>query len=131
MHIIQEKWSDILNMIKIEHDVSDVSFNAWLEPLEVYKVEGNVVTIIVTNGSMALDYINKKYLLPLKVSIAETIGQDFVRPVQPVIWLRLNPNLFKAGFFIINSIYVAEHPVVHTAKCIMVQAHTEWHSIDL
>lgn len=77
MHIIQEKWSDILNMIKIEHDVSDVSFNAWLEPLEVYKVEGNVVTIIVTNGSMALDYINKKYLLPLKVSIAETIGQDF------------------------------------------------------
>ena len=71
MHIIQEKWSDILNMIKIEHDVSDVSFNAWLEPLEVYKVEGNVVTIIVTNGSMALDYINKKYLLPLKVSIAE------------------------------------------------------------
>ncbi len=28
MHIIQEKWSDILNMIKIEHDVSDVSFNA-------------------------------------------------------------------------------------------------------
>ena len=55
MHIIQEKWSDILNMIKIEHDVSDVSFNAWLEPLEVYKVEGNVVTIIVTNGSMALD----------------------------------------------------------------------------
>ena len=26
---------------------------------------------------MALDYINKKYLLPLKVSIAETIGQDF------------------------------------------------------
>lgn len=77
MHIIQEKWSDILNMIKIEHDVSDVSFHAWLEPLEVYKVEGNVVTIIVTNGSMALDYINKKYLLPLKVSIAETVGQDF------------------------------------------------------
>ena len=50
LYTSQEKWSDILNMIKIEHDVSDVSFNAWLEPLEVYKVEGNVVTIIVTNG---------------------------------------------------------------------------------
>ena len=77
MHIIQEKWSDILNMIKIEHDVSDVSYSAWLEPLKVYKVEGNVVTFIVTNGSMALSYINKKYILPLKVAIAETTGEDF------------------------------------------------------
>ena len=77
MHIIQEKWSDILNMIKIEHDVSDVSYSAWLEPLKVYKVEGNVVTIIVTNGSMALSYINKKYILPLKVAIAETTGEDY------------------------------------------------------
>ncbi len=77
MHIIQEKWSDILNMIKIEHDVSDVSYSAWLEPLKVYKVEGNVVTIIVTNGSMALSYINKKYILPLKVAIAETTSEDY------------------------------------------------------
>ena len=45
MHIIQEKWSDILNMIKIEHDVSDVSYSAWLEPLKVYKVEGNVAVL--------------------------------------------------------------------------------------
>ena len=77
MHIIQEKWSEILNMIKIEHDGSDISFSAWLEPLKVHKVEGNVVTIIVTNGSMALNYINKKYLLPLKVAIAETTGEDY------------------------------------------------------
>ena len=77
MHIIQEKWPEILNMIKIEHDVSDISFSAWLEPLKVHKVEGNVVTIIVTNGSMALNYINKKYLLPLKVAIAETTGEDY------------------------------------------------------
>ena len=27
MHIIQEKWSEILNMIKVEHDVSDISFS--------------------------------------------------------------------------------------------------------
>lgn len=77
MHVIQEKWSDILNMIKIEHDVSDISFSAWLEPLKIHKVEGNVVTIIVTNGSMALSYINKKYILPLKVAIAETTGEDY------------------------------------------------------
>ena len=77
MHIIQEKWPEILNMVKTEHDVSPVSFSAWLEPLEVYKVEGNVVTIVVTNGSMALNYINKKYLLPLQVAIIETTGEDY------------------------------------------------------
>lgn len=113
MHIIQEKWSDILNMIKIEHDVSDVSYSAWLEPLKVYKVEGNVVTIIVTNGSMALSYINKKYILPLKVAIAETTGEDFeislvlpeeikeeVTPQQPALAaapVSLNENIEKAN----------------------------------
>ena len=38
MHIIQEKWSEILNMIKVEHDVSDISFSTWLKPLKVYKI---------------------------------------------------------------------------------------------
>ena len=73
------KWSDILNMIKIEHDVSDVSFNAWLEPLEVYKVEGNVVTIIVTNGSMALDYINKEIPSPFKKSLLQKQSDRILR----------------------------------------------------
>ena len=77
MHIIQEKWSEILNMIKVEHDVSDISFSTWLKPLKVYKVEGNVVTININNQNIALDYINKKYLLPLKVAIAEATGENF------------------------------------------------------
>lgn len=110
MHIIQEKWPEILNMVKTEHDVSPVSFSAWLEPLEVYKVEGNVVTIIVTNGSMALNYINKKYLLPLQVAIIETTGEDYeislvlpedikeeIPEPAPVSDSTLNDNIVKAG----------------------------------
>lgn len=110
MHIIQEKWEEILNMVKIEHDVSDVSFNTWLKPLEVHKVEGNVVTIIVANGNMGLSYINKKYLIPLKVAIAETTGKEYdlalVLPedieeefVEPpaVESLNMNENIAKAN----------------------------------
>lgn len=110
MHIIQEKWPEILNMVKTEHDVSPVSFSAWLEPLEVYKVEGNVVTIIVTNGSMALNYINKKYLLPLQVAIIETTGEDYeislvlpedikeeIPEPAPISNSTLNGNIVKAG----------------------------------
>lgn len=110
MHIIQEKWPEILNMVKTEHDVSPVSFSAWLEPLEVYKVEGNVVTIVVTNGSMALNYINKKYLLPLQVAIIETTGKDYeislvlpedikeeIPEPAPISDSTLNGNIVKAG----------------------------------
>lgn len=110
MHIIQEKWPEILNMVKTEHDVSPVSFSAWLEPLEVYKVEGNVVTIVVTNGSMALNYINKKYLLPLQVAIIETTGEDYeislvlpedikeeIPEPAPISDSTLNGNIEKAG----------------------------------
>ena len=110
MHIIQEKWPEILNMVRTEHDVSPVSFSAWLEPLKVYKVEGNVVTIIVTNGSMALNYINKKYLLPLQVAIVETTGEDYevslvlpeeikeeIQEPVPSDTSTLNENIAKAG----------------------------------
>ena len=110
MHLIQEKWPEILNMVKTEHDVSPVSFSAWLEPLEVYKVEGNVVTIIVKNGSMALNYINKKYLLPLQVAIVETTGEDYeislvlpeeikeeLQEAKPSLPTDLNENAAKAN----------------------------------
>ena len=77
MHLIQEKWTDILNMIKTEHQLSDVSFNTWLKSLTVHKVEGDTVTIIVPTGQIGINYIANKYLLPLKVAITETVGEDY------------------------------------------------------
>lgn len=77
MHLIQEKWTDILNMIKTEHQLSDVSFNTWLKSLTVHKVEGDTVTIIVPTGQIGINYIANKYLLPLKVAISETAGEDY------------------------------------------------------
>ena len=77
MHLIQEKWTDILNMIKTEHQLSDVSFNTWLKSLTVHKVEGDTVTIIVPTGQIGINYIANKYLLPLQVAISETAGEDY------------------------------------------------------
>ena len=77
MHLIQEKWTDILNMIKTEHQLSDVSFNTWLKSLTVHKVEGDTITIIVPTGQIGINYIANKYLLPLKVAISETAGEDY------------------------------------------------------
>lgn len=40
-------------------------------------MEGDTVTIIVPTGQIGINYIANKYLLPLKVAIAETTGEDY------------------------------------------------------
>ena len=40
MDKILEKWDEILQTVKTEHDVSDISFDTWIKPLEVFCVEG-------------------------------------------------------------------------------------------
>ena len=49
LETLKEKWNDILKYLKEEYDISDVSFDTWLLPLEVYALEqpGNIVKIIV------------------------------------------------------------------------------------
>ena len=76
MNKVVEKWDEILQIVKTEHDLSDVSFNTWLKPLTVYQVEGNVVTIIVPSEQVGLNYISKKYKLPLQVTISEVTGME-------------------------------------------------------
>lgn len=76
MNKVVEKWDEILKIVKTEHDLSDVSFNTWLKPLKVYQVEGNVVTILVPSEQVGLNYISKKYKLPLQVTISEVTGMD-------------------------------------------------------
>ena len=77
MENIINKWDTILKTVKKEHDLSDVSFDSWLKPLEVYAVEGDILYILVPFEQMALSYIQKKYYLPLKVAIAEITERDY------------------------------------------------------
>ena len=92
------------------HDLSPIAFTTWLEPLQVYKVEGNTVTIIVPSGTIGVDYINKRYLLPLQVAIVEATGKNYqislVLPediqdeIQETVKEEdssLNENIVKAG----------------------------------
>ena len=74
MDKIIEKWDEILNTVKKEYEISDVSFDTWMRPLEVFAIEGNTLYILVPSEQMALSYISKKYYLPLKVAIAEITG---------------------------------------------------------
>ncbi len=77
LETIQEKWPAILEHLKQEHDISDVSFKTWLLPLEVVSVENDTIIIVVPEESIGLQYIKKKYYLPLKVCVEEVVGQPF------------------------------------------------------
>ena len=43
MELIEQKWDEILLKVKEEHELTDVSFNTWLKPLEVYSVQNERV----------------------------------------------------------------------------------------
>ena len=76
MNIVQEKWPEIIEHLRIEHELSNVSFTTWIQPLKVYDVIDNTVFILV-NMNASVEYIEKKYLLPLKGCIAEITGTEF------------------------------------------------------
>lgn len=77
MQLILEKWEEILLTVKEEHELTDISFDTWLKPLSVYNIESNKLYILVPSEQMGLNYITKKYTLPIKVAIAELIGIDY------------------------------------------------------
>ena len=77
MDKILEKWDEILNTVKQEYEISDVSFDTWIRPLEIFAIEGNTLYILVPSEQMALSYISKKYYLPLKVAITEITGTEY------------------------------------------------------
>ena len=76
MNVVKEKWTEIIELLRVEHELSNVSFTTWIQPLKVYDVVDNTVFILV-NMNASIEYIEKKYLLPLKVCIGEITGTEF------------------------------------------------------
>lgn len=76
MNIVEEKWADIIEYLRTEHELSNVSFTTWIQPLKVYDVIKDTVYIMV-NMIASVEYIEKKYLLPFKVCIAEITGIEY------------------------------------------------------
>ena len=83
-NLVIEKWAEILNFFKNEYDIANVSFNSWIKPLQVYAVENGVVILLFKENDAMIEYIRKKFYLPLMVSIQEITGEEldveFVTP---------------------------------------------------
>lgn len=76
MNIVEEKWPEIIEHLRVEHELSNVSFNTWIQPLKVFDILNDTAFILV-NMNASIEYMEKKYLLPLKVSIAEITGIEY------------------------------------------------------
>ena len=77
MELIFEKWNDILEHVRKEHEVTDVSFETWLAPLKVHSIKNDTVRILVPIGDQMITYLNSKYKMPIFVAIAEFTGKKY------------------------------------------------------
>ena len=74
MNVIEEHWQEILQRVKEDCELLDVSYNMWLKPLQVYKYENGILYILVSLEEIAINIINKKYSCPIKSAVAEITG---------------------------------------------------------
>ncbi len=74
LSLVKENWPAILEKIKVDHDLTSISFTSWLQPLEIKSVDNQSITFVVPSGTMGINVLNKKYTLAIKVAIAEITG---------------------------------------------------------
>ena len=78
MDLIKEQWEHIKETVKKEYDLSDISYNTWIAPLKLYKVENDTVIIIIpSDKAHALNYITNKYESYFQVTITEMMDHDY------------------------------------------------------
>ncbi|MFI3200022.1 MAG: chromosomal replication initiator protein DnaA [Eubacteriales bacterium] len=72
MDAMSLKWDEIKEIIRIEYELSDISFHTWIKPLVLHSIIEQTVTILIpSNQSHALKYITDKYKLFFQVTITE------------------------------------------------------------
>ncbi len=78
MDDIKGNWSDIKENIRMEYDLTDISYTTWVEPLRFYNVINDVVSIIVpADKSHLLGYISSKYGSSFEVTITERFNHYY------------------------------------------------------
>ena len=78
MELIREKWTDIKETVQREYNLSSISYNTWIKPLELHKVENNIISILIPSDTgHALNYISTKYKSFFQVTISEMFNDTY------------------------------------------------------
>ena len=76
MNLIYEKWDEILEYMRTDLELSNLSFNTWIKPLKIHSLENNILRILVEVDG-AVEYLEKKYKVALQAAIIEIIDQMY------------------------------------------------------
>ena len=79
MDNIIEKWSEILEYLRREFEISEVAYSTWLKHLSPDSLKDGKVFLIVAD-ELVKEYMNKKYTPMIKTAIREVTGAD-IEPV--------------------------------------------------
>ena len=71
---LRENWTQILEYMRDEFEITGISFTTWLEPLEIRSCDGQTVVLLVPD-EFTRDYVEKKYTKMLQVAIGEKLGK--------------------------------------------------------
>ena len=78
MDSIKEKWNEIKETIRKEYELTAVSYDTWVKPLQFYDVkEDSVIIMIPSDQAHALNYISSKYKNFFKVIISEMMDHTY------------------------------------------------------
>lgn len=118
MDILVNKWEEIINTLKENFSIRDMSFQTWIKPLKIKKVEDNILYLILETDqpNFPLKFVIDNYKIPLKVTIADITGikyddldislPDFEEKIQisnEQKHLNLNPKYTFDTFVVGNS----------------------------
>ena len=96
MEDLKQNWDLILQTFKERYELQDISFNSWIKPIEVYTVENDTITLIMSstsmNPDMAVSYVEKKYLEMLRITICEIMNHATGSAAKNSGLQNLNPN---------------------------------------
>ncbi len=79
MEELVKLWPDILESLKEEFNIQDLTFNTFIKPLEVYSIEGKDLYILNPDNtnSVAIGFVKNRYSDAIMIKIAEFTGQEY------------------------------------------------------
>ena len=58
--LLKSKWDEILNYLRIEYEIGEISFKTWIQALSIYSVQDHHIVIAIDDAKIGT---NKEYIM--------------------------------------------------------------------
>ncbi|MCR4715552.1 MAG: chromosomal replication initiator protein DnaA [Lachnospiraceae bacterium] len=104
--VIKDNWQDILQIMN-DKGTSLPVINAWIKPLELYKIENNTIYFFVHSDQRAIDFMKKKLLdYELVTAIQDYTNSSDISSIEFLLKDKANEDIIQNTAPVNNSIYM-------------------------